>query len=311
MSNLKLTPQDRQSIDFAEREREDNINLTMFVDTAVSTYNGIVCQGFKDSQKVIFSGTGTDARSWIAKIKQCTLKANKKYTITFYKNGSVSNGSYFVLYLRGTSVSNSSMYNFTSISFDKNQEKNQITYTPTEDCYLKEILFDISSGVVFSGFELKIQVERGNQSSKHQMCLGTNLKDIELENREELACKGNIFVSNSNREISINNQSFGSLKDIYSFLAANPNKTFTVDIGNMDSDNDFKNLIKNPSSFANYTTCKIRDIGRLANNETTPYHVFELFALNRYGTKLAKGYLYNTSHINDSAVYFSGWTIFN
>ena len=83
MSRLEFKPQDRQSIDFAESERQKSNNLFCITQGYTKQSTNIMYTIDQNSQTVVINGSNSNHSSFaLTQIKTPILLANKTYTIS-------------------------------------------------------------------------------------------------------------------------------------------------------------------------------------------------------------------------------------
>lgn len=143
----------------SKQETTRGVNLTYISSKSDYNYSSTL-----DGDMVIINGTSTQAGNvamYLNGSEGITLKANETYTVSIFIEGTVTGGTYRVIYLQGTSIGD---YGSNKIV--------RKTITPTEDkkCYM--ISFDISANQVFTNMKVRIQIEKGNSGTDYEKYTG-------------------------------------------------------------------------------------------------------------------------------------------
>lgn len=142
-----------------EQETTRGVNLTYISSKSDYNYSSTL-----DGDMVIINGTSTQAGNVAMHLngsEGITLKANETYTVSIFIEGTVTGGTYRVIYLQGTSIGD---YGSNKIV--------RKTITPTEDkkCYM--ISFDISANQVFTNMKVRVQIEKGDIGTDYEPYTG-------------------------------------------------------------------------------------------------------------------------------------------
>lgn len=270
--------------DFAESERQKSKNLFYIPNDYTNTLSGVVLNYLTNTQTITLNGTGTGQNGFNVNVKPIVLKANKAYTFSVVKKGTLS-GENVYLYFK---TSANAWGHFIILN-----SSSSYTFTPTSNETLQTINISFDQNRVFTNYELNIQLEEGTQATEWQAYNGAIVNEKQLSNYE--------IISGLNT-ISINSSSLTSLLEYIKYFNSY-DSTFRVDIGNLETSN-FKDLVGNPSGFSNYTSCYISKklIDKINNR-----YVYELQAVGAIVGKYAIGYIYQVSGV----AYFTGWTVLN
>ena len=163
---------------------------------------------------------------------------------------------------------------------------------------MNEVYISIKSGITYNNFTIGIMICEGVDTD-YQNWNGAIVHEKQLKE----AVEKRELVYDVNNYVIIASSTLTTLKQYFDLFNIDKNTTYQANIGKLDESN-FKTLVGTPTGFQNYVACNIKLVRNgISSNRGT---VYELFAVDLYGSKIALGYIFQDSR---DTVQFTGWTI--
>lgn len=277
------------AIEFAEEERQKSKNLFDF--TKLTNFSGVKSNGdgsFDVNSTYYYPSARLDLQLDVGKTYTYSIDVNsysevedgaRIEIVLFYKDGST--------WTINKGVTTIDRYSFS--------------FAPVKEIDYIEIRFvrksKADATILFTANVSNIQLEEGNAATGYQPYNGAIVHEKDIIGQTELLYGVNIE--------NLNSSTMTTLSEYYNYIVSNPQKTFKCDIGNQETSN-LKTLLGNPTGFANYTGCYLRNIG--GSDDRTKYQIIEVIAIGFFVNKLAKGYIFYSDHTT-ATVTWTGWTI--
>lgn len=196
LNNTVKYPINKLTIDgVCEQNTTTGKNLVYISSKYNSNYSSTL-----DGDAVIINGTSEKAGNVTMNLNGngFTMKANETYTVSVYIDGTVTGGSYKVIYLQGMAIGN----------FGSNKIVRK-TMALTEDKLCKLLNFDISANCVFTNMKVRVQIEKGDIGTDYEPYTGGQPSPSPDYPQEIKTIENRLKITSCNKNIlDINNLNF-------------------------------------------------------------------------------------------------------
>lgn len=288
MSELKLKPQDRQSLDFAENEREKSKNL----------FN--INSSFLYGYYTWYQEYQVNGNQLISKNNYYSLKCKG------FKIPTKPNTDYMLSYDVVQNENNSHIYIY---GYDGSDYVDIVGYTDNGNIFqthqfnsgnYEYCVIGFSSADGGTNIYENIQVEEGTVATKYQPYNGATVRDKQLK---EAAEKRTLRYEHEGEDvINIHTSTLTTLKEYWDLFNLDKQKIYKCYF-DPETPSNFKTLMGNPT-----TSSYIFYFVRFYQNGTSSgvYNSFEVICRTASGTELAVGYI--QCGTKTDTVNFTGWT---
>lgn len=217
------------AVGFAEEERQKSKNLYTVGGVLEKTVSGVAVKFDKEKEQISFNGTATSAFSVGFEIVLNIPLKKGEYTFSITNNGTITGGSYKVLYFY---FKNESSYKTISIPTTSGS-KGTTTVMLEEDEVLSNISFDISNETTFDNCIFYIQIEEGSVATDYQPYNGAIVHEKEIQNVEHVE----VIYDKDSTDANIN---WGYTNGFKAEWESNGNVTISHSISNFNKYNKLR-----------------------------------------------------------------------
>lgn len=302
------------SADFAESERQKSKNLFKIANEKgySITRNGVTAT-INNDYTITLNGTNTSSNVYwslfnsistgVGQVdKGLILDNSKTYTfvlkhISGSYSGTGTDNQIFGAVFRKTD--GNTIIDGIDIGLSiRSNNNNVLNITRSGIDSLNNGYFRTTSGITYNNYTIGLMICEGSDT-EFQSWNGAIVNEKQLNE----AVETRELVYDVNNYVSIASSTLTTLKQYFDLFNIDKNSTYQANIGKLDESN-FKTLVGTPTGFQNYVACNIKLVRNgISSNRGT---VYELFAVDLYGSKIALGYIFQDSR---DTVQFTGWTI--
>ena len=304
MNKLVLKPQDRQTLDFAEKENLKCKNLFNPHNTHFFIH---LLKSYKIEDNLIRVVRGANYNNTRIQYNALDMKDYLGKTLYFkakcYASGN-NTGSISVRYIsyNGADIGDELIGQNFNGSAEINLKINIPTSVNGDNHYLGIMFYvDTSTGVENDYVEYT-NIMLSTEDIDFLEYNGEIINEKKLS--KKLSLKPNFYFVDGENYISIQDSSLTTLKEYFDLFNQDDSKTYGVNLGGSQTSN-FQKLVGVPAG-NDYFLCRIRKV--IKTFTTGCYDMYEIIAHYVHGGDVAIGYI-SRRYTNNYSVEFSGWTM--